>query len=78
MLVYGNDHVSGLLAAKLARKMPTSTVVTIARTTESLEQHHAVFDSLGIQNVLLCRNNDHGEIQGDRAHPHHPHRLRPP
>jgi hypothetical protein len=54
MLIYGNDHIAGLLAAKLARKAKTGTVVILSTVAKALSAHTTLIDALDIDNVLMC------------------------
>ena len=52
-LVHGNQKIAGLLAAKIARRAKTGTVVVIA-SIPALQYHHTLFSALGTQNALIC------------------------
>ena len=57
VLLYGNDHITGLLAAKMARKMPTGTIVAMAGSQPALDAHSTMLSALDIDNALLCHPN---------------------
>ena len=61
VLLYGNDHITGLLAAKMARKMPTGTVVAMAETLPALKAHSTILSALNIDNALLCHKGGQAE-----------------
>lgn len=54
VLLYGNDHITGLLAAKMARKMPTGSIVAMAVTQTALDAHSTMLTALDIDNAMLC------------------------
>ena len=54
VLLYGNDHITGLLAAKMARKMPTGSIVAMAATQTALDAHSTMLTALDIDNGVLC------------------------
>jgi hypothetical protein len=66
VLMYGNDHITGLLAAKMARKMPTGSIVAMATTQTALDAHSTMLRALDIDNALLC----HPSGQADDLDPY--------
>eukprot|EP01043_Picozoa_sp_COSAG02_P034109 COSAG02_NODE_2367_length_9051_cov_10.810433_4_plen_754_part_00 len=66
VLLYGNDHITGLLAAKMARKMPTGSIVAMAATQTALDAHSTMLKALDIDNAMLC----HPAGQADNLDPY--------
>ena len=66
VLLYGNDHITGLLAAKMARKMPTGSIVAMATTQTALDAHSTMLKALNIDNAMLC----HPSGQADHLDPY--------
>ena len=57
-LLYGNDRVVGLLAAKLARKRPMASVVGVLSGASAVKRLHSLTTALQLDNVVICHKRE--------------------